>query len=427
MMKIITKFWFVLICISLLASSTAYADTALHLHNQTDMVTAFTLDSTVEKGLIYCNPKGLKKQSVVFEAMPTMEWVSRYGSITFNQWGQDLPYAGMNEKGLCIVRIPQTSTSSSIPTSPITSLQWIQYHLDVFDSVDRILEKPFIRPSFSHFGSTHYLLSDPSNNIIVVEFTSDDTIIHSSINNTLPWPILTEVPYLEGVETMKNPPSISKDSKAPMDRFVKMALQVAEWDSDSQNSLYLRVFDMLLNAASGDTKWNVLFHLNEKSIYFRTFSHDRIKVLSLEDISFSCEEPIRYWSVETQEIGDISQVSRNKSEKPDASWESIHLFTLNSALENAFSLPDMQKITQFPYTYECSMDSIQTDSDRLQSYALWWIGITALLAAFLFIAKGIKNHQKSTSNKKTLDSKQQPKKLYKNFKKSTKKKRKGKR
>ncbi|MDD4613954.1 MAG: linear amide C-N hydrolase [Caldisericia bacterium] len=425
-MKKLKNFWFVLVCIPfVMTSSTAYADTAIHLQNATDMVTGFTFDSSLEKGLIYCNPKGLQKQSMTFDANLSMEWISRYGSITFNQWGQDLPYAGMNEKGLCIIRIPEVS-SVSISDFSISSLQWIQYHLDQYATIDEILKQPFIKPSFSHFEPMHYMLSDPSNTIIIVEFNDHETKIHSTLNNTLPWPVLTEIPYADGVVTMENPPSPSKESKTPTDRFVKMALQLSEWDRDSQNSLYLRAFDMLLNAASGETKWNVLFHLNERNVYFRTFSHDRIKIISLSAVDFSCEEPIRYWSVETQEVGNISDLFRNKSAKPDASWESIHLFSFNSMLENQFSLPDMQKITQFPYAYECSMDTVATDGDRLQSYALWWIAITAILAAFLFIVKGIKNYQKSTKNKQKIEGNQQPKKLYKNYKKSSKKKQKGK-
>jgi choloylglycine hydrolase len=30
----------------------------------------------------------------------TISWISKYGSITFNQYGREFPTGGMNEKGL---------------------------------------------------------------------------------------------------------------------------------------------------------------------------------------------------------------------------------------------------------------------------------------------------------------------------------------
>jgi Penicillin V acylase and related amidases len=31
-----------------------------------------------------------------------IEWISKYGSITFNQSGREFPHGGINEKGLVI-------------------------------------------------------------------------------------------------------------------------------------------------------------------------------------------------------------------------------------------------------------------------------------------------------------------------------------
>jgi phosphotransferase system glucose/maltose/N-acetylglucosamine-specific IIC component len=62
-----------------------------------------------------------------------------------------------------------------------------------------------------------------------------------------------------------------------------------------------------------------------------------------------------------------------------------------------------------------------TDADRLQKYALWWIAITAILAAILFIVKGIKNRKKSLENQSKMGD-QKPKEMYKKYKNTNKKK-----
>jgi hypothetical protein len=268
----------------------------------------------------------------------------------------------------------------------------------------------------------HYLISDPSNHTIIVEFHKGESVVFNSNDDRSFWPVLTEISYQKGLDILSTPPEIVKEATSPLDRFVKMSALIADWNQNEQGSLYLRAFDMLLNAATGETKWNVLFHLNERSIYYRTFSHDRIKIISFSNLDFSCEEPIRYWSVDIQEPGDISSLYRNKSAKPDASWESIHLLSLNTQLDNPFSLSEMQTITQFPYEYTCNMSLIpSTDADRLQKYALWWIAITAILAATLFIVKGIKNHKKSLENQSKMGN-QKPKEMYKKYKNTYKKK-----
>ncbi len=422
-MKQVRKIFFTLLCISLfLTPITVMADTAIHVHNKTDQVSGFTFDSTIENGLLYINPKGLQKNALWFKENPLIEWTSRYGSITFNQWGQDFPYAGMNEKGLCIIRISEDSPKPTEPQNSILGLQWIQYHLDQYASVQELLEQPLLTPSFTYFGPMHYLISDPSNHTIIVEFQKGEPIVFNSMGASSFWPVLTEISYQIGLDTLSSPPEIVKEATSPLDRFVKMSALIADWNQNEQGSLYLRAFDMLLNAATGETKWNVLFHLNERSIYFRTFSHDRIKIVSFSDIDFSCEKPIRYWSVELQEPGDISGLYRNKSDKPDASWEAIHLLSLNSQLGSPLSLSEMQTLTQFPYGYTCNMSLIPTtDADRLQTYALWWIAITAMLAAILFIVKGIKNRKKSLQNQSKMGD-QKPKEMYKKYKSTNKKK-----
>lgn len=422
-MKKVRKIFLSLVCASLfLTPITALADTAIHVHNATDQVTGFTFDSTIENGLIYVNPKGLQKKALWFQDNPSIEWNSRYGSVTFNQWGQDFPYAGMNEKGLCIIRISEDSPDDSLPQNSILGLQWIQYHLDQYGSVQELLDQPLTIPSFAHFGPMHYLVSDPSNQTIVIEFRKGEPVVFNSMEPSTFWPVLTEIPYQNGIDTLSSPPEIAKEATTPLDRFVKMAALISDWNQNEEGSLYLRAFDMLLNAATGETKWNILFHLNERSIYFRTFSHDRIKIISFSNLDFSCEKPIRYWSVDLQEPGDISNLFRNKAIKPDASWESIHLLSINTQLGNPFSLSEMQTITQFPYSFTCNMKDIPTtDADRLQKYALWWIAITAILAAILFIVKGLKNRKKSLENQSKMGN-QKPKEMYKKYKNTNKKK-----
>ena len=46
------------------------------------------------------NRRGLKKTA--FSTNSGLQWVSRFGSLTFNQFGFEFPNGGINEAGLVI-------------------------------------------------------------------------------------------------------------------------------------------------------------------------------------------------------------------------------------------------------------------------------------------------------------------------------------
>ncbi|MCK5848897.1 MAG: linear amide C-N hydrolase [Caldisericia bacterium] len=405
--------------VSLTLIPNTYADTAMSINNKSDIVAGFTFDSTVEEGLVYCNPRGNRKQFLSDAMADSDSWVSKFGSITFNQFGQGFPYAGINEKGFCIIRILDESLNTN-PEASIQSLQWIQFYLDHCSSVKQMIAEGIVPPSFEWFGSTHYFVIDSKNETAVIEFSNNETTIYSNLENTLPYSVLTETPYLEASESMDAISSVNKENRSALGRFQKTSILVDEWKNNSDGSLYLKAFDILLNAASGNTKWNVLFHISEKKVYFRTFAHDRVKIISLDDLNFSCDDPVKFWDINTTDNGNITDKFSHKHNNPEQSWEAINLFRISTSLKTTLSTSKMQMITVAPYSYDCDMEAAKTDSQRSQKYALVWLLITGLLAGLLFIAKGYQRHKEVVKNKKLLPKKEQPKNLYKKIKKNKK-------
>src|SRR5688572_1406395 len=56
-------------------------------------------DFEIGDGMVVVNKRGMRKQSNT--AVPA-SWTSRFGSVTFNQYGRDNPTGGMNEQGLVV-------------------------------------------------------------------------------------------------------------------------------------------------------------------------------------------------------------------------------------------------------------------------------------------------------------------------------------
>lgn len=45
-------------------------------------------------GLIFVNKRGIEKTAISFDE--PLRWTSKYGSVSFTQYGRELPLAGMN-------------------------------------------------------------------------------------------------------------------------------------------------------------------------------------------------------------------------------------------------------------------------------------------------------------------------------------------
>src|SRR5690349_18507396 len=59
-------------------------------------------DWNIGDGLIFVNKRGLAKTASGSESPNPARWISRYGSVTFNQYGRENPTGGMNEPGLVV-------------------------------------------------------------------------------------------------------------------------------------------------------------------------------------------------------------------------------------------------------------------------------------------------------------------------------------
>ena len=87
----------------LYGTDSLYACLTFCLENGGNIVYGRNFDWPVETGAVFVNPRNIKKKAFVFplDEKP-MTWVSKYGSVTFNQFSIEVPVGGMNETGLVI-------------------------------------------------------------------------------------------------------------------------------------------------------------------------------------------------------------------------------------------------------------------------------------------------------------------------------------
>ena len=129
----------VIICF--LALQHIIACTTFFINKNGQLIFGRNYDWVSGTGMICTNLKGLSKTSLKTTGGNTINWVSKYGSITFNQYGKEFPTGGMNEKGLVVELMwadgSQYPAADSRPVLGV--LQWIQYQLDNNATIEEVI------------------------------------------------------------------------------------------------------------------------------------------------------------------------------------------------------------------------------------------------------------------------------------------------
>ncbi|MCD4733203.1 hypothetical protein K8R78_03070, partial [bacterium] len=91
----------VMILVLLLASLAGACSTFL-LANDEEIIFGRSYDFEVGDGMLVTNKYGVSKSAFMPYSDVAATWVSRYGSLTFNQFGRETPQGGINDAGLVV-------------------------------------------------------------------------------------------------------------------------------------------------------------------------------------------------------------------------------------------------------------------------------------------------------------------------------------
>jgi penicillin V acylase-like amidase (Ntn superfamily) len=125
----------ILFVVFLRAQSVALSCTTFALGDDGARVVGKCYDWHMGQGLVVINKRGMAKRSMTLDpADRPATWRSRHASVTFNQYGVEMPNGGMNDAGL-VVEVMWLDSSVLPPRDErpaVTELQWIQLQLDSY-------------------------------------------------------------------------------------------------------------------------------------------------------------------------------------------------------------------------------------------------------------------------------------------------------
>lgn len=263
-------------------------------------------DWVTGNGAVMINSRGEQKKSFIPLAAKTISWTSKWGSISFNQFGKQFPHGGMNEKGLVVELMWLSETSYPKPDNraALNELQWIQYQLDNCTTVEEVIATDaIVRIARENAAPLHYLVADANGHAATIEFINGKMVVHTG--KDLTYPVLTNTVYTDALQQASKK-NITDNSVA---RFATACEMVQSFENSTikENSIDAS-FAILNKIAQGDfTKWRIAYDISNRSVYFVTRDFRKRKKISFSKINFSCTGKNIFLDINNQFSGDVSQ------------------------------------------------------------------------------------------------------------------------
>jgi penicillin V acylase-like amidase (Ntn superfamily) len=293
---------------------------------------------------------------------PPAQWTSKYGSLTFNQYGRELPMGGINETGLVVesMYLMNCTYPPKDGRPVISGLQWIQYQLDNSSKVEDVIASDSQIRLYAHPGELrgHFLVADKEGNCATIEFINGKLVYHT--RETLPVKVLANDIYIDNLENLKifkefgGNISISQSSGS-LDRFARAANMLKNYAPDIQVTPVDYAFNILDNIAQPpgpwETKWSIVYDIQKLRIYFRTISHKKVRYVDLPSFDFSCQSPVKVMDINLAGSGDMTGNFSNYTQQ-------ANLDLIRRSFKESILLKDppdniLEQISKYPERTSC--------------------------------------------------------------------------
>ncbi len=255
-----------------------------------------------ERGLVLVNKRGVEKRALVLEpgAAPAA-WRSRLASLTFNQYGRELPNGGINEAGLVVevLVLPETAPERSDRRPTLTELGLVQYLLDQAATVpEAVALARQVRIAPAYVG-LHYFACDASGGCAVLELLHGELVV--SAGDAMSVRALTNSTYAGSLRALAHPPKKGSGSLA---RFARLAGRLRTTSGGAPVASAFATLDSVRVPAS--TQWQIVYDVRARRVHFRSRTHPSQKTVALGAFPPSCGEPVMMLEIGSDRDGDVA-------------------------------------------------------------------------------------------------------------------------
>lgn len=284
----------------------SHACTTFCLKNNGEVLFGKNYDWMIGDGMLFVNKRGVSKSAAGdgIGGGNLARWTSKYGSVTFNQYGRENPSGGMNEAGLVIELMWLDETQWPKPDSrpAIGTLEWIQYQLDNSATVDEVIRNADAVRIQSDV-KIHYLVNDKAGNSAAVEFLDGKLVAHTG--EKLAVAALANDTYEKSLKYSAS--ASSPASQSSLDRFARAAAMAKEFESAPKTEAVKYAFDVLANVSQkGYTQWSIVYDQKRGKIHFRSLQSPAVKTVEFANFDYSCGSTVKVFDVNSALSGDVT-------------------------------------------------------------------------------------------------------------------------
>jgi penicillin V acylase-like amidase (Ntn superfamily) len=305
-MKRLTTVLAVLLTLLVLSPRSALACTTFCLKNKGEVLFGKNYDWMIGDGAVFVNRRGVSKWSGLEGEKNPAKWTSKYGSVTFNQYGWESPSGGMNEAGLVIELMWLDDTKYPPPDSrpAIDVLEWIQFNLDTAATTAEVIKNSDTVRIASRVN-LHYLVNDKQGNSATIEFLDGKLVAHTG--EKLAFAALTNDTYERSMNYARMAPAAKSESS--LDRFTRASIKTLQFGELTKNEKdpVEYAFDILTDVAQkNSTQWSIVYDQKRGKVYFRTRKTPHIKSIDTTAFDYSCAAPVKMFDMNAALNGDVT-------------------------------------------------------------------------------------------------------------------------
>jgi choloylglycine hydrolase len=293
----------------MLAATPASPCSAFLLDAASGPVVAKGYDWSDERGQVVVNKRGVEKRALVLAPSDTpAAWRSRFASLTFNQYGRELPNGGMNEAGLVVevLMLPASAFSAPDGRPVVTELGLVQYLLDQAASTSEAIalaRKVRVAPVYAR---VHYFVCDAAAECAALELLRGELVVATGA--TMPVRVLTNSPYAAAGALFARAgrgKASASTGQGSSERFLRLASHAAAPSSAaSPVADALSILDSVRFPES--TQWQIVYEPRSRRVHFRSRSRPAVKTVALDAFPPGCAEPVMTLDLRTRAAGEVA-------------------------------------------------------------------------------------------------------------------------
>lgn len=269
-----------LLIVLLVSCHEIFACSGFVFNNNEQLYLCSSLDQFTIHGYIIQNKRNVVKTSFNPFVDKKLKWTSKYGSVTFTNIGKEMPTGGINESGLAIaiMTTPKMEYPASDNRYELNELQWIQYVLDNFSTIQEVVECDSLIRIKSYFDNIHYLICDKTGNSLIIEYKGGKMNCYTGENITIP--VLENSLYEKSIKDYKQ----EKERYVLNSRFSKLSYLL---ENLNKSKVYKpqEMFPILENAKQNITKYQIVYDIKKLQIYYRAATFNYLGVQGSKDFT----------------------------------------------------------------------------------------------------------------------------------------------